>query len=99
MFTDYDRGDIPHLPKRCKHNWEFHCWFDDPRTCESQTHELRILIQRCKKCGKAKCRLVDVSEYVVIAGPDYADSIEEMLLGRPLNDGELRGAQLAIVLN
>ena len=51
----------------------------------------------CKRCGGARMRLY-VSKYVC-SGWSYCESLTEMLLGRPLDDSELRGAQLRIVLN
>ena len=68
-----------------------------PEHDQEEYPDMQIEWSTCKRCGGARMRLY-VSEYTC-SGWTYAESLTEMLLGRPLNDGELRHAQLTIVLN
>ena len=58
---------------------------------------LQIEWATCKRCGGARLRLY-ASEYTC-SGWSYAESLTELLLGRPLNDHELQHAQQTIILN
>ena len=89
---------------RCQHRWSKPQYRPYPTVPaiipdhdQGEYPDMQIEWGTCKRCGGARMRLY-VSEYTC-SGWSYCESLTEMLLGRPLTDSELRGAQLTIVLN
>ena len=68
-----------------------------PDDDEQEYPDMQIEWGTCRRCGGARVRLY-VREYVC-SGWSYAESLTELLLGRPLNEHELRHAQQTIILN
>lgn len=98
MFTDYDRGDLPYLSKlRCHHRWKFHCFFDDPTWRKGAKRDLRFLVTKCPRCGRAKSTLL--ADGYQMCQPTYAPDIPTMMLGRELTKAELFHMQQAIGVN
>lgn len=96
MLTDYARGDLGYPGPRCRHRWSFYCWFDEPVFRKGATHDLRVLVTKCR-CGMAKSTLL-VDGYRV-SRPNYAPDIPTMLLGRELTEAELSHVQQAVGVN
>ena len=89
---------------RCQHRWTKPQYAPYPTVPslapdddEQDYPDMQIEWGTCKRCGGARVRLY-VSQHVC-PGWSYAESLTELLLGRPLNDSELKHAQQSIVLN
>ncbi len=90
---------------RCQHRWtkaQYRPYPSVPALAQDDDEQeyysnLQLEWGTCKRCGGARVRLY-ASEYVC-SGWSYAESLTELLLGRPLDERELRHTQQAIILN
>ncbi len=87
-------------PVRCQHRWTPGPDLPYPQTPDSgDMKEFLIETAWCKRCCGARLRLKSTEREHVVSSWDYADSMTDILLGRPLEEHETQRVAKSVALN
>lgn len=88
---------------KCQHRWGKARELPYPRTPTltgwDELDSLGIEAASCRRCGSARLRYFDRERDFAVSSWSYAESMEHLILGRPLNEHERERMLAGLVLN